>query len=531
MKKIVTNTRRYNFLLFILGIIPFYFAYYLLVQGITLPFVGYNAWNFNIYSLIAHNYNTFGLLTVQFAPVISVDKVMPVVPEYYFNHPPLQPLLQALSFQLFGESFASARLPVILASLGSMLLLFWIAKLVRNIRFGIVVLFVSSLIPATSIFGRMIGQEPVLLVFCLLTVISILKYEQTKRYLYILFAYSSVVLGSLTDWPMVYFTFCLYIYLCSRKMKWLGIGLLLVSISVACMYIMYASWLESSLQFLVRGFFNRSLGEVTKQSNWVFLWSGTFFLRFFLYFNPIFALFSLWFVFIEGKGLLMKRKTKNLLYLCLFFFGIVHILLYPEGSFGHPYWVYYLLPWVVLVTSEKLYWVLQKKQYFCLLVIFIASLLYVLMINTWKMNEIYGNLFRYKLANAATNSLPSYQSVLVNDNSLIDMDMLSYQFKIKSRKMGEKKDIPDSYKYVLYSCWNVCGREDKQLAELIKQFMYVQYKAKGAEMLVFFLKEPAQGSMLPVETIKIDAEVPENTDTLFKQGYRFIMHLFLLPQI
>jgi hypothetical protein len=420
---------------------------------------------------------------------------------------------------------------VILASLGSILLLFWIGKLLRNIRFGIVVLFVSSLIPATSIFGRMIGQEPVLLVFCLLTVISILKYEQAKRYLYILLAYFSVALGSLTDWPMVYFTFCFFIYLYSKNMKRLGVGLFLASIVLSFLYIVYASKLEGSSFFLFSGFFNRSLGAVTKQSNWVFLWSGTFFLRFFLYFNPIFALFSLWFFFIEGKGLLMKQKTKNLLYLCLFFFGIVHILLYPEGSFGHPYWMYYLLPFIVLVTSEKLYMLLQNKKYFYLFVIFIASLIYVLVINTWKMNEIYGNLFRYKLANAATNSLPSYQSVLVNDNSLIDLDMLSYQFKIKSRKLGEKNDIPNSYKYVLYSCWNICGREDKQLAELIKQFTYVKYKAKGAEMLVFFLKEPARGSMLPVKIIKIDAKVPENTDTLFKQGYRFIMHLFLLPQI
>src|SRR3989338_10895932 len=101
------GSKRYFVALFIFGCL---FLLGLLFYGSNLPYVGYNAWNFNIYALIAQNYNRFGLINSHFAPIISVAKTLPEHPEYYLNHPPLLSVMISIVFSFFGDSFFSGRI-------------------------------------------------------------------------------------------------------------------------------------------------------------------------------------------------------------------------------------------------------------------------------------------------------------------------------------------------------------------------------------------------------------------------------------
>jgi len=106
---------------------------FFLTRGIDLPYVGPYSFNYNTYSLIAHNYNHFGLLTVRFAPITSATKELPIYPNYYLHHPPLISLLEAILFKFFGEFFWVGRLTVIIFALGSLQLIYFIGLILKTL--------------------------------------------------------------------------------------------------------------------------------------------------------------------------------------------------------------------------------------------------------------------------------------------------------------------------------------------------------------------------------------------------------------
>src|SRR4030042_5213745 len=101
---------------------------FFLVKDINLPYVGPNATNFNVYSLIAHNFNKFGYVQTKLAPLISVTDKYPANPHYFFHHPTLLSFSESLLFKIFGENFWVGRLTVILYSFGSFIFIYLIAK-------------------------------------------------------------------------------------------------------------------------------------------------------------------------------------------------------------------------------------------------------------------------------------------------------------------------------------------------------------------------------------------------------------------
>src|SRR3990167_443294 len=113
-------------------------------RGINLPYVGPNAFNFNIYSIIAHNYNKFGLLSTKLAPIVSASPTLPQHPVYYLHHPPLLSIIEALFFSIFGEHFWAGRLTVIIFSFLSLVLIYLIGYRLNGRKFALFSLFIAS---------------------------------------------------------------------------------------------------------------------------------------------------------------------------------------------------------------------------------------------------------------------------------------------------------------------------------------------------------------------------------------------------
>lgn len=203
LRRAVNNYIFYIFVFLVfLGIFLF-----VITRGIDLPYVGPYAFNFNVYSIIAHNYNQFGMLAVKFTQISSPYEKLPIHPEYYLHHPPLISIIESLLFKIFGEHFWVGRLTVILFAFGSSILVYFIALMLRNRRYALFTFCVYSIIPASSIFGRMIGQEPLVVFFALLTLLFLLLYTKTNRTFYVPLLLLTVILGGLSDWPMVYFVY------------------------------------------------------------------------------------------------------------------------------------------------------------------------------------------------------------------------------------------------------------------------------------------------------------------------------------
>jgi hypothetical protein len=448
MTKKIVKPHEYLFVIFCLG-----FFLIFILNGSTLPFVGNNAWNFNTYSLTAHNYVQFGFLEANLAPIVSVSKTLPENPSYYLHHPQLLSVVQSLFFYFLGESFFIARLPVILATLLSVLFIYLIAREVISKRYALLSLIVAVLLPGFVIFGRMIGQEAFVLLFCLVSLWSVLRYLRTQKKKYIFISSLGIVLGTLSDWPMVYFTLSLFPFL--RFSNTLRIYYLLVGISfvTAALFILYSVWLSGGPWDLVNAFIVRGPGAVLSSASWFITWPMTILLRIAIYFNPLYVFFAL-----SGFFTLFKSSKKTEFFwilVSLLIFGSFHILLYPEGSFGHAYWIYYLIPFIVFSSA----WFLEKylRNFIALALIITLSTGYFLIIEEWKTKELESNLFRYYFARAVATNVSAYDTIYLNRNGIFDYDMFQYQFQLNTKEMSEYKKSSES---IVYSCRIACERSE-----------------------------------------------------------------------
>jgi 4-amino-4-deoxy-L-arabinose transferase-like glycosyltransferase len=528
---------------------------YFLSRGINLPYVGYNAWNFNTYALIAHNYNAFGFLETKFAPIISVAANLPAKPSYYLNHPVLLPILMAQSFRLFGESFVTGRIVVITATLLSLILLYSIASFMGGRRYAMLSCAIFSLTPATALFGRMIGHEALVLFFVLLSVFLYLGYLRSGNFVYIVLLFISLALGVLTDWPMVYFTLILSCILWCEKRKKLAFFLFATAVVCAVLYILYASMLAGNSVFLLQGFINRSFGGVTHMHNWWLIWVGTIVFRLLFYFNPLFVslAFASFFTIFFQKRRKLRAKRENLI-VSFFIFGLIHVLLYPEGSFGHPYWLYYFLPFISLGGGYLIEANWQKYRIFFIL-IFVLSLVYITLIQEWKTREVQGNVFRSLLAKEAVSGLMPYETVALSREGLIDADIIQYQYlhptilislnvlchpdynkvvnseklttqRIQSQHEKNCLDLANKTRVFIHSCIEKCTGRNIELLE--KQFFTIRMQGEGVEtMVVYFDKAPLSKSLKK----RISISIPPNKESFFKNFYQQLMLFTHAPQL
>lgn len=495
-----------------------------LLYGSTLPYVGYNSWNLNAYSLIAHNYNQFGFLETRLAPIISVTRDISSSTSYYLNHPPLLSVFIALVFRVLGESFLTGRLVNIVATFLSGILLFAIGRHMRGQKYGLIVFTVAASLPAMTIFGKMIGQESLLMFFALFTIYSLLIYEKKRNNGYLLLSVVSTILGVLTDWAMVYFSIIFSLYFLHRKQKRGAVFLLVAGIGTSLCYLYYVNSIHGSITFLYEGFLNRSIGELLSRNNWVILWASTFLFRLLFYCNPVFLFFVLFYFLRRTK---IARKSELLFIISLLGFGTVHIALYPEGSYGHPYWMYYLLPGLIFAGAFGIEY-LFSKQSKLLIGLFILLFSYSLLLQIWKTKEIEGNTFRYQLAALASPMFPTGSTIVLNRNGVIDADIFNYSFRNPTIILEPDQKIKDESLYtgIVYSCIPSCSEEDVQFAYLRSKYSQTRFEGRGVEMWVFQKRDNRK-----YEQKKIHIGISDNSNSFFSRVYMRILGLLSAPQL
>lgn len=497
-----------------------------LFYGSNLPYVGYNSWNYNIYSLIAHNYNNLGFFVTKFAPVISVTSELSEKPIYYLNHPPLLSVLIAMVFRAIGETFWAGRLVNIVASFFSCVLLFSIAKELAGKMYATIVFVISTIIPATIIFGRMIGQESLVLFFALLFLYMFLLFNRTGKKVWLIIGMSSIVLGTLSDWVMVYFTLSILVFLIYKKEKKVALSIVAISVATSLFYLAYTYLITGDATFLFGGFLNRSTGELLHRGNWGVIWIITILLRLFVYFNPVIVGLAVLYFFRYrnngGKGLFVLTAS-------LFGFGMIHIILYPEGSYGHPYWTFYLFPAIALgsgVVVQKL-WMTRK-----LIVILglVLSSLYVMAVVQWKMKETIGNVFRYQLAKIASEQISDYTPILINRTGPIDPDIFQYSFHHPTVILEpNQKKFPDlPFGAVVFSCLPTCNGQTGQLSIFKDRYSGTRFLSQNLEMWMFTKDEKQKQE---VKTERISVLSPKDSHSLFSTIYQKVMQLSSAPQL
>ncbi len=499
-----------------------------LTKGINIPFVGQNAYNFITYSLVAHNYNLFGYFETKLASVIDVSRMLPSNPEYFIHHPPLLSITQSPFLRIFGDDFWVARVPIIGFSFATVFLIYIIDKNLVKKYETVSAALIASFIPATSIFGRMIGQEPLVLFFAVLTTYLSLKFIKAENIKYLIAAIISSVLGTLSDWPMVYFTvFLMALFVKNRKLK-PGLLLPFASIATALIVVFWISWIRGGLWDIGNAIESRSVFALLSIPNWPIVWLGAVALRLSIYFNPIFLFFSSISLFYIWERIKVKKIIdKDVIILIFLAFGLGHIILYTEASFTHPYLLYYLVPFVAFSASSVASILISKKpiMFACVLLV---SILALFVIEDLKTKQVESNLWRYQTAMVAREYMTPYETIVHNKFYAVDPDIWRYPLLInpKFQDEGSTDVFLKDYKHYFYSCVKTCLPYSDEVSSLKKRYKNIRIYSKEGEAYLFFLKEKPDGSTSEVKVVSSSS----NSGFIIEK-YRIIRDLLRLHQI
>ncbi len=534
------QSKRFSPMEISLLVVSFLIFLIFIFRGINLPYVGPNATNFNVYSLIAHNFNKFGYLETKLAPVISVSNALPDKPEYFFHHPTLLSFVESVLFRMLGEGFWVGRATVVIFAIGSFILTFLIGKKIVNKKYGTIAVFVTALVPASTLFGKMIGQEPLVLFFCLLALYSVLMYLSSENKKFLILCLIAVVLGIFSDWPMMYFIFFFIPLFAKHKKIKTGIYIVLFSLAISVILLVYICFMESGLWDLQNAVTLRSISGLLSISLWAIRWIATIFLRFIIYFNPVLFLLSTVALYEISMRYIKKQLSDvDLVIVGLFLFGIFHVFLYGQASFTHPYLIYYLVPFIVYGSSLVILKFFLKKDHFYLGGLTFLSIIYLLMIQVYKSEQISSNLWRYELTRAVSHHLGLYEEVLLNSSSVIDSDLLWYPFLINRKFVGENTSIEnkDKHNHYIYSCLGKCNLQNTQLNALKNRYSFIYIFDSHAETYIFLLKQKKNQQVgekiMPIREINLSKYFVSQTEgsQLIRKIYRFTVEILKVPQI
>jgi hypothetical protein len=232
----------------------------------------------------------------------------------------------------------------------------------------------------------------------------------------------------------------------------------------------------------------------------------------------------------------MTLKKKELisneipLLFSLWLFGVTHVLLYPSGSFGHPYWIYYFIPFVTLSAAKVLYYL--PKNIFYLIVI--VSVVYLFKIEQWKTGETRANVWRYELAEQVSQRIPKFERIAINSDSAMDFDVLTYKFQISTVQLKPKL-LKDDLNFYAYSCPSSCDVATDGLSYLIKKYPFEKSTASQGEVYVFNLSVESTESAQAVVISDMPATEPSNSKisetTMFQKMYAHLINWLQAPQI
>lgn len=518
-------------------LLPLIFVFILMTRAINAPYVGPNATDLNVFSLVAKNYDKFGYLNIKFAPIVGLSKDIPQKPDVYLHHPIFTELIESTLFKIFGFAFWVGRMTLIIPSFLILPLFFLIGKEIKNKKLGMIALIVGCLIPATIVFGRQsyfAGSWN--LFFVVLASFLALKYLKTNRNKFFILCLIAVTLGTLSDWPMTYFTpFLIPLFIKNKKAKQ-GIIIVLTSTLTAVLFLTYSYFILGSLQNIIDAILNRSTGELLGLSFWPIRWISVLLIRFVLYFNPLFFLLSIVYIYFFIKKLLKKTLDNfDLLIFAFLGYGITNILLYPEGSFGHPFWVYLLVPFLVF-SCARLINERVKKVNWLVVILFILSILFVLRIEDWKTQQILSNTFRYNLAKAVSSYLIPYDTIDINPSSYIDTDIYRYSFYQNVRyvylPLKSFNDLKNA-NYYIYACIN-CNLNSPDINYLAQNFKYKSFNSPPGTVYIFFLKQK-QTETIPKPLINKAVNIPVGVvpqkQSVLRKVYNFLVDFLHAPQL
>jgi 4-amino-4-deoxy-L-arabinose transferase-like glycosyltransferase len=173
---------------------------------INRPFVPNNEGTATVIPVMhAVNFLRYGPLASGFAGVLNTGLAAKENWTLYAHHPPLGPLLTAVVYWFVGVSEWSTRLVPSVFSIAATLLLYRIIARRYGLRAGFLAGCFYAGAPITIAFGGMPDYVNAHVVFFMLADVEVyMRWRETGKRSWLVWATLLFVMGALTDWPMFY---------------------------------------------------------------------------------------------------------------------------------------------------------------------------------------------------------------------------------------------------------------------------------------------------------------------------------------
>lgn len=297
----------------------------------------------------------------------------------FHDHPPLFFLIEHLSMKLFGINLIAVRLPVVLFGVGSVILLFLLAKKMFNER---VALFAALILGVSSyhVWVSRIGIQDGMVIFLILLIIWLwLKAIENKKYL--LWCGVAIGVGILTKYTIliifpILFLHALIFKIKAHKEKYFWAGL------VAVLVVSAPVWLYNIFLYKTRGHFDFQISAALGQQvpEWSFRMGrelaggvGRRFANFWLALrdgnSTIFNLLAA-IAFLSGCWRAFKNNARQ----SLFLIGVLVLLFCWFMVIGSTYrFVVMIIPFIILLSADMFEDIIEhrKKIFFACLIMFV----------------------------------------------------------------------------------------------------------------------------------------------------------------
>lgn len=406
------------------------FALWLLAIKIDKHFWGHHDWNSVVYSNIARNYVRYGYFETKLAQVTNYDYQKPQNFGFITHYPPLLPILISLSFHLFGQSEASARLAIVAFSILLILFIYKIGKELESNLLGIYAALSLTITPIFLYFGKLPVHDTIVPAVSAVGFWAYLKYFKTENIKYYLFLVVTLVFGGLINWSAYYLVIALlYLQLLTKTSKevkkhifaLLPISALIFITQIALVYLARAKSTESVFSnflsrvdpYLTADLYGFSIVKYIKQE---LLFARVY------YTLPIFLGAACFVVYFSFR--LFKRRKLSLAEIfisSLLIYGIIQLIVFSQLSFIHDYMIYYLSPFMALAFSYITLKILRKFQKSLVFPVILIAIIYFAFLSQLKFtNALIGtdtNKRGYMVARLINKETPSGTVSFVTPNA------------------------------------------------------------------------------------------------------------------
>jgi len=334
--------------------------FFLLCTAVSIQWVGVgDPWNAKqegitgaVYSLCGRNFVRHGFMETEFIPFRNAGAISPEEFHFYVNHPPLVPILVALSFKIFGVHEWAARLVPLLFSLGSLWMIYLLGKRFWSLETARTAAFIASILPIFSYYAKHVDVlGSTLLFFVLLTWITYECWIATRKPKWLLIALLSFSGAMMTEWDAVllaiFFPFDLVFFKKEKIWSW---RVWIFPMTEACFLLFFTLHLYHGVG---EAFLAPILQALKFHRTSIRLWDyfqriGLYALVFINPFGVILAISGCWITLQEERG---RCETKKRLLLFLFGMGVFHAFFFPNFTWIHRHAFFMLTPAIAYAAA------------------------------------------------------------------------------------------------------------------------------------------------------------------------------------